>query len=178
MDSVENFLNRANKPVLIYFIFMLALITYDISQVNFRAVGKNLMFLITGVILLGVLCYAGFDTVAWILLALPPFFFVALVAMFIVSQIINTNVNYDDCGNKIINGNSIRKFFGIGDNSGLIKVGGSIDELGPDECGNRPEYREYVEPQGPRFDKCDKVVIDKPKPTPVCVTCAQEPVCT
>jgi hypothetical protein len=76
---------------------MAALILYDITQLNTGAIIKNSMFLTFGSILIWALCGAGFEIVAWILLALPLFFLVGLAAFLVVTQIIGKSdtINMD-----------------------------------------------------------------------------------
>lgn len=97
MDFVSGLTQTLCKPLLLYIVFVCALILYDVTQGDARAVLKNTIFLIFGSLLIYALCNAGFETAAWILLALPPFFFIAILAMLILSQIMKTTV-VDDSG--------------------------------------------------------------------------------
>ena len=68
-----------------------------------------------GSALIWILCFLGYEPVAWILLSLPVFFIVALLALLVLTQIVNTDVNYSN--NKFINitGNKIKDWFGLKD---------------------------------------------------------------
>lgn len=102
-------------PMVLYIIFMLALITYDITQYDRAAAIKNSIFLVIGATLLWLLCRIGFEIAGWILISIIPFFFVALIALLVVTQLIKTEVNYDDGGNKIISGKTLLAYFGYDD---------------------------------------------------------------
>lgn len=95
MDVIQTFTQSLCKPLLIYIIFVSALICYDITQLDARAILKNTMFLAIGSALIWVLCASGFEIAAWILLALPPFFFVGLLALLVLSQMLKTEVSYN-----------------------------------------------------------------------------------
>jgi hypothetical protein len=49
---------------------------------------------IIGASLIYFLCSFGFDIAAWMLLAIVPFFFVALIAFLIITQLISTDALY------------------------------------------------------------------------------------
>jgi hypothetical protein len=95
MDVIQIFTQSLCKPLLIYIIFVSALICYDITQLDARAILKNTLFLAIGSALIWTLCASGFEIAAWILLALPPFFFVGLLALLVLSQILKTEVSYN-----------------------------------------------------------------------------------
>jgi len=80
------------KPLLLFFIFKSALITYNISQLQFRQAGINLILTCFGSVLIYFLCQGGFEYAAWLLLAIVPFFFVALIAFLVISQFIDTDI--------------------------------------------------------------------------------------
>ena len=101
-------------PALLYSIFMLALITYDLTQSDKKAAIRNTIFLISGTALLWSLCRIGFDIAGWILLSIIPFFFVSLIALLVVTQLIKTDVN-DDGNNNIITGKNLLSFIGYED---------------------------------------------------------------
>jgi len=115
LNSSESFLESLSKPLILYNIFVIALIAYDVTQGDFRSIGKNVFFLITGSILIWILCFLGYEPVAWVLLSLPVFFIVALLALLVLTQIVNTEVYYSD--NKFINmtGDKIKTWFGLKD---------------------------------------------------------------
>jgi hypothetical protein len=126
---MEAFLEGICKPLLIYSAFMAALITYDITQKDIKSAGKNSIFLALGGIGLFFLCSSGFEVAAWILLAIPPFFFVALLALLVVTQIFKTHVNYDDGSSVDITGGTIKRLFGIDLQQGLDHVAGDVSKL-------------------------------------------------
>jgi len=61
-----------------------------------RLAGVNAIMTLIGAILIYLLCAGGFETAAWLLLAIVPFFFVALIAFLIVSQFVKTKVKLDN----------------------------------------------------------------------------------
>jgi hypothetical protein len=81
------------KPLLLFLIFESALITYHITQLQFRQAGINAILTFFGSVLIYFLCKGGFELAAWLLLSIIPFFFVALIAFLVISQFINTNIN-------------------------------------------------------------------------------------
>jgi len=150
--SVESILEGICKPLLVYGTFMAALITYDITQSDIKAAGKNSIFLAIGGIAIFLLCSSGFEVAAWILLAIVPFFFISLLAMLIVTQIFKTNVNYDDGSSASITGDAIKELLGIKSQPTPDSyVNGSIDKL----VGK------------PYHDSCDAVVPPIPTPPPI-----------
>ena len=102
-------------PYVLYVIFMLALITYDLTQYDKKAAIRDTIFLIIGGFLLWLLCKIGFEIAGWILISVIPFFFVSLIALLIVTQIVRTEVNYDDNYNKIFTGKKLLDYFGYDD---------------------------------------------------------------
>lgn len=95
MDVIQTFTQSICKPLLIYIIFVSALILYNITQLDSQAILKNTLFLAIGSGLIWVLCASGFEIAAWILLALPPFFFVGLLALLVLTQMLKTEVSYN-----------------------------------------------------------------------------------
>lgn len=95
MDVIQTFTQSLCKPLLIYIIFLSALILYNITQLDSQAILKNTLFLAIGSALIWVLCASGFEIAAWILLALPPFFFVGILALLVLSQMLKTEVSYN-----------------------------------------------------------------------------------
>jgi len=115
MGVAETILALVCKPVLIYTVFLSALICFDLSQKDFRAAAKNTVYLFAGNSMLMLLCLGGFETAAWILLGVIPFFFAALIALLLITQIVRTEAKYSDGTSKIITGAQIRSFFGVPD---------------------------------------------------------------
>jgi len=108
INKISMDINTICKPLLLFLIFESALITYHLTQLQFRQVGINAILTAFGSILIYFLCQGGFEYAAWLLLAIVPFFFVALIAFLIISQFIVTNVSnqnaieendYDRCVN-------------------------------------------------------------------------------
>jgi len=114
MDAIETVLEGVCKPLLVYNVVMAALITYDATQGDIKAIVRNSVFLILGSGLIWILCTLGFTAAAWILLSLPPFFLVALLALLVITQIVNTNVKYDDGNGNMITGDKLRDALGMG----------------------------------------------------------------
>ena len=110
MDAIRNLSQTLCKPLLLYITFVSALILYDITQLDSRAALKNTLFLAAGSALIYFLCNSGFEIVAWFLLALPPFFFVALLALLVITQILKTTVVEDNGTSGLSNW---RNFFGF-----------------------------------------------------------------
>jgi len=124
MGIAETILSLVCKPVLIYTVFLTALICFDLTQGNIYSAGKNFLFLIAGAAMLMLLCLGGFETAAWILLGIIPFFFTALIALLLITQIVRTEAIYNDGTKKVITGSKLRSFFGIPDkSSGSINNG-------------------------------------------------------
>lgn len=112
LNSSERFLENVSKPMMIYNIFVLALICYDLTQENFRAAAKNSVFLVVGSVLIWLLVYLGFEAVAWALLLLPVFFIVAILALLVLTQIIRTDVNYSQ-NEVVLTGLNFARMFGF-----------------------------------------------------------------
>lgn len=91
VSNVTEIIESLCKPLLIFLIFELALITYNITQFQFRKASINLLMAIMGSVLIYLLCKGGLETAAWLLLAIVPFFFVCVIAFLIISQFINTD---------------------------------------------------------------------------------------
>ena len=155
--AAESFLEGLCKPFLLYVVFMAALILYNVTQMDVKSAGKNTVFLAIGGALIFFLCFTGFEMVAWILLAIPPFFFVALIALLIVTQLVRTKVNYADGTQASIDSipgfsaDRLKKVFGMeeADDSKFIRAGGDVDKL-------------VGQPYG---ESCD-VAPEPPLPTP------------
>jgi len=89
-------INTICKPLVLFLIFEVTLITYHLTQSQMRLAGVNAIMTLIGAILIYLLCAGGFETAAWLLLAIVPFFFVALIAFLIVSQFVKTKVKLDN----------------------------------------------------------------------------------
>jgi len=115
LNSSETFLESVSKPLIFYNVFVIALICYNATQQDFMSMGKNFVFLLVGSVLIWMLTYLGFEPAAWALLFLPVFFFVALLALLVITQIVNTDVTFCDNANIKITGNKIKDWFGLND---------------------------------------------------------------
>jgi len=172
--SLEAVLEGICKPLLVYGAFMAALITYDITQSDIKSAGKNTIFLAIGGIAIFLLCSSGFELVAWILLAIPPFFFIALLAMLVVTQIFKTNVNYDDGSSAGITGDAIKAFLGVKPQpSPDSYVNGNIDKLVgkpySDSCNLATSAQTQAQAQAPPpITSADRIAIESGQ----CDTCA------
>lgn len=145
MEAFQNIVNSVCKPLVVYDIFVLALISYNVTQSDFRSAGKNVIFLLIGSVLIWLLCFLGFGPAAWILLSMPIFFVLALLALLVITQVIKTDVKYDANGNKIlITGKSLMNMFGLNDRDTLDKEMGLIKDYTDDVNG---PYTPYVDPE-------------------------------
>jgi energy-coupling factor transporter transmembrane protein EcfT len=115
LNSSESFLESISKPLIIYSVFLIALICYNLTQGDVVSMGKNFVFLAMGSILIWILCFLGYEPVAWVLIFLPIFFVVALLALLVLTQIVNTEVNFSN--NKFVNitGSKLKDWFGFND---------------------------------------------------------------
>jgi len=84
-------MNRANSvwksmclPAKIFPMGMASLILFDIYLGHYRNIGFHGVSFIVGTALLYALCQYNMEIVAWILLTLPVFFFVALLALLVL----------------------------------------------------------------------------------------------
>jgi len=84
-------MNRANGvwkamclPAKVFPIGMASLILFDIYLGNYRNLGFHGVGILVGTALLYALCQFNMEIVAWFLLALPVFFFIALIALLIL----------------------------------------------------------------------------------------------
>jgi len=86
-------------PAKVYPIGMTALILFDLYRGSGSATLKHFFALIFGTGLLYILCISNMESVAWILLALPVFFFLALLALLILdlSMIDVTHTFQESC---------------------------------------------------------------------------------
>jgi hypothetical protein len=76
------------KPLIIFLIFQAALITYHLTQSQYKLAYTNFIMTIFGSVLLHVLCSLNFELLAWLLLAFVPFFFVVLLAIVLLSRFV------------------------------------------------------------------------------------------
>ena len=156
MDAIETVLEGVCKPLLVYIVVIAALITYNATQGDIRAIVRNSAFLILGSGLIWILCTLGFTAAAWILLSLPPFFFVALVALLVITQIVNTNVKYDDGNGNMITGDKLRDALGMGrDKAETGKMGGGDISLYAGPTGDK--CIEDTVPTPPEMNAGDKI---------------------
>jgi hypothetical protein len=91
--DITNVLDSMCKPLLIFLIFEMALITYNLTQYQFKKASTNLLMTIIGGLMIYLLCVSGFETAAWLLLSIVPFFFVAIIALLIITQLMNINIS-------------------------------------------------------------------------------------
>jgi len=145
MDAIRNLSQSLCKPLLLYITCISALILYDITQFDGRAALKNTLFLAFGSALIYVLCNLGFEFAAWMLLALLPFFFVALLAMLVITQILKTRVIDDDGTNGLSNW---RNFFGF---------------KSPEEAALEHVERDVEQALGATAEKCAQAVAEPVK---------------
>ena len=152
---MEAFLEGICKPLLIYGAFMAALVTYNITQKDIKAAGKNTVFLAIGGISLFFLCSSGFETAAWILLAIPPFFFTALLALLVITQIFKTHVKYDDGTSSDIVSTTIRDLFGV-DKSELhmSDITDFVGKYSPNSCNSGTSIERIAQDLVPQCDTC------------------------
>jgi len=94
MNNINTTLDTMCKPLLLFLIFEAALITYNLTQFKFYNALINVVQAIFGGSLIYMLCRMDFEIAAWILLAIVPFFFVSLIALLIITQLVSTNVSY------------------------------------------------------------------------------------
>jgi hypothetical protein len=158
MGIAETILSLVCKPVLIFTVFLSALICFDVTQKDFKAAAKNAVYLIAGDAMLMLLCLGGFEPAAWILLGLIPFFFAALIALLLITQIVRTEAVYDDGTSKIITGSQIRSFFGVPDKKPPVSNGQREDPNHAFDGANQ-----LLAPSAEETAACDA----EPKPTPL-----------
>ena len=156
LNSSEFFLESISKPLILYNIFVIALICYNATQLDTTSMTKNAVFLVVGSLLIWLLCYLGFEPVVWILLSLPVFFLVALLALLVITQIIHTDVNYDNNDFLNITGNKIKDWFGLKDK-----------EIEDAEKGiSYDTSSDFMPPEHPELAKCNRPE-HVPKPIPI-----------
>lgn len=97
--------NSLCKPLLLFLIFGVAHVTYNLTQLQVRAAVFNLFMTAVGGGLIYFLCRMDFEIAAWLLIFLVPFFFVSLLALMVLSQLITTDVrhwNGPTCGTRSV----------------------------------------------------------------------------
>jgi hypothetical protein len=189
MGIAETILALVCKPVLIFTVFLSALICFDLTQKDYRAAAKNAVYLIAGDAMLMLLCLGGFEPAAWILLGLIPFFFAALIALLLITQIVRTEAKYSDGTSKIITGAQIRGFFGIPDKKPPVSNGqmedpnrafdGANQLLTPtaEEASCAAENTSTPLPIAPQITSSERIskqmggATDIPGPPVMCPTC-------
>jgi hypothetical protein len=82
------------NTVKLYTIFMVALIFYDVYNLNSKAAIKNVFHGVVGAVLLFVLCAANLEFVGWALLALPVIFYIFLLVVIVFDQGFNITHEY------------------------------------------------------------------------------------
>jgi hypothetical protein len=84
-------------PAKVYPIGMAALILFDLYRGSGSATLKHFFALIFGTGLLYILCISGMESLAWILLALPLFLVLAIVALIILDlSLINVTHTFQE----------------------------------------------------------------------------------
>lgn len=181
MDAIQKILNSVCKPLIVYNIFVIALILYDITQADFNSVIKNSIFLVVGSALIWLLCFLGFGPAAWILLSLPVFFVVALIASVVVTQIIKTILKDED-GDTNINGKKFLEMIGIKDQEQLDKERGITHDYSdgvnaPSTPYVDPACKKPEPPKPPKITPKERVatsllaIIPEPPACNSCNTC-------
>lgn len=78
------------SPAKLYLLAMVAMILFDMaSGYAFHAM-RNTVYAVFGTFVLWVLCAANMDFAAWGLLALPLFFFIVLIALWVFDGVLFT----------------------------------------------------------------------------------------
>jgi len=84
MNSVNGAWKTLCLPAKVFPIIMTALILFDVYIGQYKNMGLHAVSLFVGTALFYALCRFNMDIVAWILLVLPVFFFLALLALLIL----------------------------------------------------------------------------------------------
>ena len=71
-------------PAKVYLIAMVSIILFDVYIGNYRSMGMRAVSLVVGTVLLYTLCQFNMEIVAWVVLLIPVFFFLALLALLIM----------------------------------------------------------------------------------------------
>ncbi len=77
-------------PAKVYLLFMIALVLFDMASGYSYSAMKNTVYAVFGTFVLWVLCAANMDFAAWGLLALPVFFFILLLALWVFDGVLFT----------------------------------------------------------------------------------------
>jgi hypothetical protein len=77
-------------PAKLYLLFMVAVVLFDMASGYARHAMRNTVYGIFGTFALWVLCAANMDFAAWGLLALPLFFFIVLIALWVFDGVLFT----------------------------------------------------------------------------------------
>jgi len=149
-----------SKPLIVYNIFVIALICYGVLKEDWYAVAKNSGFLVIGSLFIWVLCFLGFEPIVWVLFTLPIFFVVAILALLVLTQIIKTNVSYSN-NEMMVTGLNFKKLFGITD---------ELDEVSHDMTTGffAPQYPDDS-PKCKRPSHVSSAPVPAPAPAPVTV---------
>jgi len=112
------------KPLLLFLIFQAALITYNLTQSKVNSAIINGIMTVIGACLIYFLCSLGFDLAAWLLLAIVPFFFVAIISFLIITQLISTDARYwngpEGGIRETITNRYVRKAFGLPEDKPMV----------------------------------------------------------
>lgn len=174
-NAVESFLEGICKPLLLYVVFMTALMSYNITQGDAIAAGKNMIFTIAGSVMLFLLCFTGFETAAWILLAIPPFFFTAIIALLVITQIVRTDVKFENGSSAAVTGDKIKEILGLNEDKGDSSTGDDPEKLVGkpyhEPCDDEPPER--PPPRPPKYPSQRRIADAKAstKEQPACSSC-------
>jgi hypothetical protein len=189
MDRLQSIINSVCKPLIVYDIFVVALIMFNITQSDFSSAMKNSIFLLVGSVLIWALCFLGFGPVVWVLLSMPVFFVIAMLALLVITQIIKTDVQYDENGNRIlITGKKLMDWFGIKDQDQIDRESG-LEKDGSDDVNGQftpfvdPSCKKPVIPEPPKISSKERVsgslmaMIPSIPTCNVCDSCDKPPTC-
>jgi len=179
LNSSEFILESTSKPLLIYNIFVIALICYSLVKKDYYSAGKNTICLVLGSIFIWLLVYLGFEPVAWVLLTLPVYFVFAILALLVLTQIIKTDVNYSN-SEYIYTGLNFSKLFGIENPDNEIQVHDYTLGFWPPEhpeppssCNRPPHVKRCNEhvPTPPPMEPKERIIGMIAAVVPTCETC-------
>jgi hypothetical protein len=168
LNTSESFLETVNKPLILYNIFVIALICYNAVKSDWYAAAKNTVFLALGSVFIWLLVFLGFEPIAWVLITLPFFFVIAILALLVLTQIIKTDVSYSN-NEMMLTGIDFKKLFGLSN---------SADE--------QKEFKHdmttgFFAPKHPDKANCKRPAPPRPvhiTPPPIAVRKIVEPECT
>ena len=83
-NRMNSTLRSVCLPAKVYPVGMMALLLFDLYRGQGTSFFKNIFALVVGTVLLYILCINNMETVAWALLGLPFFFFIALLALVVL----------------------------------------------------------------------------------------------